>query len=84
MYTALYDRRRQLEQMSHDDEQHLPTEDSVQTNTDDGGGEEASSEGIASRIFRLRREMEQAIKQEDYERAAELRDEINRLEEAAE
>ncbi len=44
----------------------------------------ASSEDSQAELIRLRREMEEAIEREDYEKASEIRDQIKRLEQVVE
>lgn len=46
--------------------------------TSSGGGEEEET-GPVSRLQRMERELEKAVEEEDYEKAAELRDEIEAL-----
>ena len=41
----------------------------------------AASADTAAQMIQLRREMEEAVEQEDYERASEIRDELKRIEE---
>jgi len=43
------------------------------------GEEKSSQKGSSSRLDQLQRELEKAIRDEDYERAARIRDEIQRL-----
>ena len=44
-----------------------------------GGGEEEKETGPVSRLQRMEQELEKAVEEEDYEKAAELRDEIEAL-----
>lgn len=44
-----------------------------------GGGEEEEESGPVSRLQRMENELEKAVEEEDYEKAAELRDEIEAL-----
>ncbi len=83
MYVALCDRRRQLEEISQEDDwdsldQAEPTITGV---SDDAEEPAVESE---NQLTRLRRLMQRAIKAEDYEKAASLRDEISRLESGGE
>ncbi len=86
MYTAMYDRRRQLEEMAKDDWDDGAGEGSMDEVGMDSTGDETASKESANEvdedeIGRLGRAMERAIQREEYERAAKLRDQIRRLEE---
>lgn len=63
------------------DEAGIPTEEEgVASLTSSEGGEEDPTKSM-SPLERMEQQLEQAIEEEDYERAAELRDEINRVKE---
>jgi len=76
LYAALYDRRKQLEEMCDDGSVRCEPEDSKQSEETDSPGQKANDVVSNYQLSRLRREMNRAIHREDYERAAELRDEI--------
>ena len=77
-YLALCDRRKQLEEMGRDDNEE-DADDANSADTDRQTPDKAEDFAPTDRLTKLRREMENAIATEDYEGAAKLRDEINRL-----
>jgi hypothetical protein len=49
-----------------------------------GGASSSGEEAGGTRLERMQKQLEKAVEEEDYERAAELRDEIEKLEEEEE
>lgn len=79
MYVALCDRRKQLEEISQaDDWDSLAQAEPTTVDASDVAEEPAVES--EDQLTRLQRLMQRAIKVEDYEKAASLRDEIRRLE----